>query len=205
MEDPYLKVLQMIENGTLTAAEGEKLLDSLEGGPAETSAASPSAPVAEAAALQELASEPSPSAGPPRAWQLIWVYPMIGGFVLLAGMGVLTATLVQGGRALGWLACTIPLMILGTLVAVLAWWSRTARWLHLSVRGKDQNIRLSFPLPLRLTAWVLRFVRPWIPQLRDTAVDEVILSLADADLGDGVLSVEVNDEEEGEEVRVYIG
>jgi hypothetical protein len=130
---------------------------------------------------------------------------MLGGLLFLALMGILTGTLVQGGKALGWLACTIPLMLLGTLVAVLAWWSRTARWLHLSVRGKDQHIRISLPLPLRLTAWVLRLARPWIPRLRDTALDEVILSLAEVDTSEGPLSVEVNDEEDGEEVRVYIG
>lgn len=197
MDDAYLKILEMIENGTLSAAEGEDLLDALEAEPAATTLA-PAAP-------PELLREAPPPAGPPRAWQLIWVYPALGGLVLLAAMGGLTATLVRGGQALGWLACTIPLMLLGTLVAVLAWWSRTARWLHLSVRGKKEKVRLSFPLPLRLTAWVLRFLRPWVRQLRDTAVDEVIFALAEVDVSDGPLSVEVNDEEDGEEVRVYIG
>jgi len=196
MDDTYLKILQMIENGTLSAAEGEKLLDALDAGPAETTPAAPEVVPAEPAL---------PPAGPPRSWQLIWIYPALGGLLLLGAMGGLTAVLVQGGRALGWLACTIPLMLLGTLVAVLAWWSRTARWLHLSVRGKKDKVRLSFPLPLRLTAWVMRFLRPWVPQLRDTAVDEVILALADVDTSDGPLAVEVNDEEDGEEVRVYIG
>jgi hypothetical protein len=186
----------MIESGTLTAAEGENLLDALEAAPVDTTPTLP----------EVIPAAPAPPpAGPPRSWQLIWVYPAIGGLVLLAGMGILTASLVRGGQALGWLACTLPLMLLGTLVAVLAWWSRTARWLHLSVRGKENNIRISLPLPLRLTAWILRFVRPWIPQLRDTAVDEVIFALAEVDISEGPLSVEVDDEEEGEEVRVYIG
>lgn len=192
MEDVYLKILQMIENGTLSAAEGEKLLDALEG-----EAAVP-APAAEPA-------EPIPPAGPPRAWQRLWVYPAFGGLLLLAAMGLLTANLVREGERLGWLACTVPLMLLGTLVGALAWWSRNARWLHLAVRGKKERIRFSFPLPLRLTAWVLRLLRPWIPQLRETAVDEVILSLAEVDVSEGPLSVEVNDEEDGEEVRIYIG
>jgi hypothetical protein len=196
MDDAYLEILRMIENGTLTAAEGENLLDALEAAPVDTTPTLP----------EVIPAAPAPPpAGPPRSWQLIWVYPAIGGLVLLAGMGILTASLVRGGQALGWLACTLPLMLLGTLVAVLAWWSRTARWLHLSVRGKENNIRISLPLPLRLTAWILRFVRPWIPQLRDTAVDEVIFALAEVDISEGPLSVEVDDEEEGEEVRVYIG
>ena len=205
MDEAYFKVLQLIENGSLSAAEGEKLLDALDTGPAETSAASPAAPAPEALPPPEPPPDTSPAPGPPRSWRLIWIYPAAGGIIVLALAGMLTASLVQGGQRLGWLACTIPLMLLATLVAVLAWWSRTARWLHVSVRGKDQNIRLSFPLPLRLSAWVLRLISPWAPRLRETALDEVILSLAEADLGEGVLSVEVNDEEEGEEVRVYIG
>jgi hypothetical protein len=196
MDDAYLKILQMIESGSISADEGERLLDALEAEPDTTT-------IAPAEVLP--AEPPTPPAGPPRSWQFLWVYPTIGGLLLLAGMGILTANLVQGGQALGWLACTIPLMLLGTLVAVLAWWSRTARWLHLSVRGPENNIRISLPLPLRLTAWVLRFLRPWIPPLRDTAVDEVIFALAEVDISEGPLSVEVDDEEEGEEVRVYIG
>jgi len=203
MEDPYLKVLQMIENGTLTAAEGEKLLAAMETEPADTSATS--SPPPEVVAPPEVLPESPPPSGPPRVWRLIWVYPMIGGLIFLALAGLLTGTLIQGGKALGWLACTIPLMLLGTLVAVLAWWSRTARWLHVSVRGKDQNVRISLPLPLHLAAWALRLARPWVPQLRETALDEVILSLAEVDTSEGPLSVEVNDEEDGEEVRVYIG
>jgi hypothetical protein len=205
MEDPYLKVLQMIENGTLSAVEGEKLLDALEARPAQTSAAPPAGPAPQPATAPEPSRESPPPPGPPASWQTIWVYPFIGGFLLLAAAGILTDSLVRGGERLGWLACTIPMLLLGALVVGLAWWSRYARWLHLSVRGKHEHVRISLPLPLRLTAWVLRFARPWVPQLRDTAVDEVILALADVDAEEGMLSVEVDDEEEGEQVRVYIG
>ncbi len=197
MDEAYLKILQMIENGTLSAAEGEKLLDALEAEPAVTAPAAGSAPGP--------SPQSPPPAGPPRAWQQLWVYPAVGSLLLLAGMGMLTAYLVRDGERLGWLACTVPLMLLGTLVGGLAWWSRSARWLHLSVRGKKERLRLSFPLPLRLTAWILRLLRPWVRQLRETAVDEVILSLAEVDVSEGPLSVEVNDDEDGEEVRVYIG
>jgi hypothetical protein len=108
MDDAYLEILRMIENGTLTAAEGENLLDALEAAPVDTTPTLP----------EVIPAAPAPPpAGPPRSWQLIWVYPAIGGLVLLAGMGILTASLVRGGQALGWLACTLPLMLLGTVVA----------------------------------------------------------------------------------------
>ncbi len=45
----------------------------------------------------------------------------------------------------------------------------------------------SLPLPLRPAAWALRLARPWVPQLKDTAVDELILSLAEADVEEETL------------------
>jgi CHASE2 domain-containing sensor protein len=98
----------------------------------------------------------------------------------------------------------VPLLIFGALVAGLTWWSRTARWLHVRVREEEQRINISLPLPLRPAAWALRLARPWVPQLKDTAVDELILSLAEADVEEEILIVEV-DEGEGEQVEVRIG
>jgi hypothetical protein len=76
--------------------------------------------------------------------------------------------------------------------------------LHVRVRDGEKRINISLPLPLRLAAWGVRLARPWVPQLRDTAVDELILSLAEADSQEGILAVEVN-EGADEQVRVYLG
>jgi hypothetical protein len=197
MDSAYLKVLQMIQDGTISAEEGAKLLDALGQGP------QPADQPAGETLPHESAATIAP-VGPPSWARWAWVYPLAAGLGLLAIAGIFTGLVMRDGRQLGWLACTLPPMILGALVMALAWWSRSARWLHVRVRDGEKRINISLPLPLRLAAWGVRMARPWVPQLQDTAVDELILSLAEADSQEGILAVEVN-EGADEQVRVYLG
>jgi len=217
MEESRLKILHMIQDGVISAEEGETLLDALDGDrePGDhpemarftetvgsTGAAYPAGNTSLGESVVDEATQPLP-AGPPRWVRQIWIYPLAGGVLLLALTGVVTALLVQGGDRLGWLVCSLPLMVFGALVVALAWWSRTARWLHVRIHDAGTRINFSLPLPLRPVAWLARLARPWVPQLRDTVIDELILSLAELGEED-VLALEVN-EGEGEEVWVYFG
>ncbi len=197
MDDAYLKILQMIQAGAISAEEGARLLDALgqEPQPADqpTGETSPGEGVAASAPV-----------GPPSWARWAWAYPLAAGLGLLAVAGIFTGMVMRDGRQLGWLVCTLPPMILGALVMALAWWSRSVRWLHVRVRDGEKHINISLPLPLRLAAWGMRMARPWVPQLQETAVDELILSLADVDSQEGVLAVEVNKGTD-EQVRVYLG
>lgn len=203
MSKERLEVLRMIEEGKISVEEGQQLLAAMGGGtePDDLSQEDAVSPPESGPAPPE--AEPPP-AGPPAGWQQIWIYPLVGGIALLAVMGYFTDQVVDSGEKLGWLACTVPLMILGGLVVLLAWWSRGARWLHLRVRDEGKQIKISLPLPLRLAAWLVRLSRPWVPQFRDTAVDELILSLEEMDSEEGILVVQV-DEGEEEQVQVFIG
>lgn len=207
MDDSYLKVLQMIQDGTITAEEGERLLEALGERPAELPAPDrpADAPGPEEEVVVRMVPQQAPPSGAPRWWRRAWVYVLAGGVALLAAGGIWTGWLARGNAGLGWLGCTVPLLILGTAVVLLAWWARVARWLHLRVRDGDKDIRISIPLPLRLAAWVLRVIRPWVPQLRETAVDELIMAMAEEPTRGNILSVEVNDDEDDEEVKIYIG
>lgn len=208
MDEPYLKVLQMIQEGTLSAEEGERLLDALEStrAGAQTSgqpSVSPQRPPIPPE--NESPPEPAAPAGAPGWWRIAWVYVLALGVVLLAAGGLWVGWLARGNASLGWLGCAVPLILLGTLVVLLAWWSRVARWLHLHVRDEERDIRISMPLPLRLAAWVLRWLRPWVPGLRTTAVDELLLAMAGENAGGNVLVLEVEGEEDGEQVHLSIG
>jgi hypothetical protein len=100
-------------------------------------------------------------------------------------------------------------LLLGVLLIGMAAGSRTARWLYVDVRGKPgegpRHIFLGFPLPLKLAAWLLRTFGSYIPDLKKTNVDEVIEILETGLSGDAPLVVNVDEGEEGEKVRVYIG
>jgi hypothetical protein len=58
---------------------------------------------------------------------------------------------------------------------------------------------------VRLAAWFLRLFSPFIPKLRDTGVDELILALDETTTPDNPFYVEVNEGKDGEKVQVYIG
>jgi hypothetical protein len=199
MDETCFEILRMIEKGTISAEEGEMLLNALDSRPgtADRVVLEPDAGWQAASGEAE-----TRSTGPPAWTQQVWIYPLASGVVLVGLAGMATALLVSVGVYLGWLACTMPLMALGGLVAVLAWWSQRARWVHVRVRNRGTRFRFSLPVPLRPVAWLARLARPWVPQVRDIPVDEMILALADME-DDEVLGVEVNDE--GEEVQVYFG
>lgn len=192
------KILEMVSSGQLTAEQAATLLDLVaEPEPLETQQGDDSQPVAAA----------SPAAEP--AWReghAYWLYPLFAGTVVMLIGGTVVANAYQQSRVgLGtWICGWIPLS-LGLLTIILAAWVRTARWIHLRVIGKDDRLSLAFPLPLRLGALVLTMARPFIPQLRKTAVDELILTLRESLADDQPITIEVEDEEEGEYVQIYIG
>lgn len=199
MDNPYLEILRMIERGTISAEEGEMLLDALDAGsrPEDEPGYATIAQSPEAKAASDAWSPGQP------AWAgQAWAYLLAGGAVLVGLTGIIMLLLVAGAIRLGWLACALAPMIFGALVIAVAWWSRSARWLHVRVRDQDTRFRVSLPVPLRPAAWLARLARPWVPQMRDLPVDELILGLADMEEKD-VLAVDVSDK--GEEVQIYLG
>lgn len=193
MAEERLEVLRMLEAGQIDAEEAATLLAAVDVVQQETPRESATPP-------------PELSEGPEQHWARFWIYPlMAGGIVLLLGalvMGLVYAT----DAARGWLVCGWLPMIMGVVVIVLAGWSRRAKWLHLRIsEGEQRKIAFSFPLPLTLAAWALRIARPFVPQLEETGVDELIIALRDGTTGDEPFFIDVQDEEEGERVQVYIG
>jgi hypothetical protein len=222
MGEEQLQILKMLEDGQIGAEEAAELLAALSPEAAEERPRAPYGRDLEQEGLEEPAmgmavrstSEiPTVGAGsgapgweePPARWSRFWVYPALaGGGLLIVGAMVL-GLLYAAGAAPGWRVCGWLPMILGLVVAILAWWSRTARWLHLRVseQGK-RKVAFSFPLPLTLTAWVVRIAQRFVPQLKETGVDEMILALRDMNQ-DEPFFMDVEDDEDGEHVQIYVG
>ena len=197
-----MKILKRIEAGELSAQDGVRLLNELAQARTlepEPEVVQPEPPAAESAS--------APPLQVPKGFSHFWLYPLWAGVGTLV-LGAILLYAVYGARAgWGWALCGWPLFALGVLVTVVAWWLRTARWVHVRVRGKDAaRVSISLPLPIKPTAWVIKIVKPFVPQFRDTGVDEAIMGLADAlKEGNEPLYVDVNDDESGEHVQVYIG
>jgi uncharacterized membrane protein HdeD (DUF308 family) len=201
MENARLKVLKMVETGQIDVQEATMLLAALE------EAEAPDRPEASSETLAQ-ATGPAQESGQRREnrWASLWIYPlMAGGVVLILGslvIGLVYAT----GAALGWLVCGWLPMLSGLMIVFLALWSRQASWMHLRIsEGGRRKMALSFPLPLTLVAWAVRIAEPFIPQLQKTGVDDLIVALRASGSRGEPIFIDVQDDEEGERVELYIG
>ncbi len=191
--DDRMRILEKIEAGELDVEEGARRLEAL----IEASEAiGPSEP-------------PDASASPiPRPTLVRWLWQIVfwTGVGLMAAGGLLLAPAYAGAGARRALVWGWVLFALGMLGLALGWWLQRARWLFLRVRQSDgPNISFALPLPLGPIAWVLRIARPFVPQLRETGVDELLLALQEEVLSGRILAVEVNEGEGREQVQVYFG
>jgi hypothetical protein len=201
MENERLEILKMLEAGQIDAQEAAMLLSTLDKAEAEDA---PHAPTG--ALSQTVALAPERSQNRENRWARFWIYPMMaGGIVLILGslvMGMIYAT----GAALGWLVCGWLPMLLGLVIVFLALWSRQATWMHLRIsEGGQRKMAFSFPLPLTLAAWAVRIAEPFVPQLRETGVDDLIVALRESASRGEPFSIDVQDDPEGERVELYIG
>lgn len=206
------QVLQMLENGTITADQALALIRELEqdsssedGGAAAEQAGfaastSPDEGKAPDAALKRTAAHAR------ELWQIpLWVGVAI---TVLSALGIYSA--MQSAGYGFWFYCLWLPFIFGVALMAVAAWSRTARWLFVNVErphagGGPRRIAVGFPLPLELTGWFLRTFGHYIDGLRGTNVDEVIQVISLAKGVEEPLIVNVEDGGGGEHVQVFIG
>lgn len=239
-----LRVLSMLDNGQITAAEAASLLDALneaaveeleddqpwltdpdeepaferfgfmEGEPQAHAEAE--IPVEESPGQETSAQESETGLGIPpdlAKWRRFWLIPFgVGLVILLLGATWMYNSYTASGIGF-WFVCAWAPFLFGVAVLALGWHSRTARWLHLRVRqARDEwprNIAISFPLPLRLAAWLAQRFGNRIPEksragIKPEFLDELVMGLEKYATPETPLYVEV-DEEDGDKVLVYIG
>lgn len=142
-------------------------------------------------------------------WRRWWMLPIWVGAALIILAGALMFWAQQTYGLGFWFYCAWLPFLLGLGLMVIAWGSRTARWLHVRVQQGHgewpRNIAISFPLPIRMTAWFFRLFGGRIPGLRGTSIDELILALDQTTTSDNPLYVKVDEGENGERVEVFIG
>jgi hypothetical protein len=192
------KVLEMVESGRITAEEGAKLLDLVsESPPAD---AEPMAPPDGAADVNgQTPGEPQRRVRP--YWrQAVFV----GAIIMIVSGAVLADAYRRSGVSLWtWLFGWLPLF-LGLAMVTISAWARTARWVQMRIRSDDDYLVFSFPLPLGLGAAVVSFLRPFVPQMHHSGIDELILALRDGLPDDEPVTIEVSNEDEGEHVEIVI-
>ncbi|MGE5250791.1 MAG: SHOCT-like domain-containing protein [Bacteroidota bacterium] len=207
------QILQMVEDGKITADQALVLIRELEQDSLEEAGVLPEGtePAASGVAIGGPVSASAPQ------WEhtaarvrSLWQIPLWIG----VGMTVLSAlaiySVMQSAGYNFWFYCLWLPFMLGVALMALAAWSRTARWLFVNVERAaasdgPRRIFLGFPLPLDLAGWFLRTFGSYIGGLRHTNVDEVVQAISLAKTIDEPLIVNVDDGDDGERVQVYIG
>ena len=203
-DESKLEILQRVADGTLSVEEGSDLIGILEG----------------AAAVEPMTvdyespppADPYQGEPPPRVsgcWKAAWSMILVGGAVLTA----FSAYWVYQGyqkSGLGWSfwLSWIP-FIIGFFIMLLGWILMESPWLHVRVNskgeGKSTRINLTMPLPLKVASWAFRnFGHYMPPEIREKGVGEMIDEVERALKNGQPFQVEVDDEEDGDQVSIYI-
>lgn len=202
------RILEMLQDGIITAEEASNLLAALQ--PDDQIDI-----VAGDAVITKGAPDENGPAGdqpvlPPDLvrFRHFWRFPF---FVALAGLllaatGLFLLYQAENVALLGFM-CLWSLFLFAFLVTALTLWVRQAPWVHIRIQEKQgRRIAISVPMPMRLMGWAMRIGRRFVSQ--DQAMHlETAASLMQAmreDPDGQPLFIDVNDED-GDKVQVYIG
>lgn len=207
-----LEILEMIQNGAISSEEGLKLIealtDSQEAEDAEYLRAKEE--LESSSSAEEIIISSAPAYDEEFGkWKSWWILPFwIGVAITVLGGSLMYQAWFKNGIGFGFIAAWIPFLI-GVGLLVLGWNSRTGPWLHLRVQQqpgeKPERIAFSFPIPVRFLAWCLRTFGSFVKNADLAGADQIILALGDYSQGDAPLSIDVDDGDNGEKVKIYIG
>lgn len=200
------KILQMVQDGRISAEQAASLMRALEADAAEaeiemleTGTASGGERV-DAPEFEEVKS---------RARRFAMIPLWIGVFItVLSAWGIYS---VQQNAGINfWFFCLLIPLLLGVLLIALGATGQSSKWLYVNVDRRNaqdwpRNITLGFPLPLGLAAWFLRNFGHNLRGMKNTNVDEIIQILDATGKSGAPLIINASDNEDGEHVQVYIG
>jgi hypothetical protein len=200
------KILQMVEEGKLTAEQAASLMQAL-----ETDEEQPEVlqlgPTSGPAGSETSAPEFEAVKARARRWAMIPLW--IGVVITIFSAWGIYEILNNPGTSYWWIILLFPLFI-GILLIALGAGGPGSRWLYVNVDRRNaedwpKNITFGFPLPLGLASWFLRNFGSSIHGLGNTNVDDIIQILDATGKSDEPLIVNVDEGANGEHVQVYIG
>jgi hypothetical protein len=202
------KILQMVQDGKISAEQAASLMRALE---ADADPAGADVEVIEAGAgsVGEATDAPEFEAIKARARRFAMIPLWIGVFLTVLSAWGMYSIQQRAGVNFWFVFLLIPLL-LGVVLIALGASGQTSKWLYVNVDRRNahdgpRNITLGFPLPLGLAAWFLRTFGHNIRGMRNTNVDEIIQILDATGKSGAPLIINANDNEDGEHVQVYIG
>jgi len=209
-------ILDMVENGQVSAEEGLRLINAMNSSKVadampdnetqeEASSAAFSAVSSEEATdAPQLSEEEQQRMNRLKRW---WVLPF-GIGLLITTLGAIWMYSGYQARPFGfgfWLAL-LP-FLLGIFIMAVSFQTSRSVWLHVRIKQQPgetpQRISISMPVPIALTRWLISAFGNRIPGLKDQPLEnysEILESLSPED----PFYIHVK-EDDGEEVEVFIG
>ena len=206
------KILQMVHDGKISAEQAASLMRALDEEPDPTE---PEVEVIEAPTNPIGGGSTTPVDAPEfeevkrRARRFAMIPLWIGVAITVLSAWGLYSVQQSAGMNFWFFLLVIPLLI-GVVLIALGASGQSTRWIYVNVDRRNakegpRNITLGFPLPLGLTAWVLRNFGHNMRGMENTNVDEIIQILDATGKSGAPLIINANDNEDGEHVQVYIG
>jgi len=200
--DEALRILQMLEQGAISADEAHQLLMAIQPDREK-----------QPADVQLASAEPvSGSAAPNfRRYRLLSRIPFGVSLAILLLCVWWTYTLYRntGGHVTAGLVVLLIVTALMLLLTVVTLWMSATPWLHVRIRDRGgRRIAISLPLPLTLAYWGLHLAQRFVhdqstPQLDAAAQMVQAVRSSRPNLTREPIAIDVDDE--GERVQVYIG
>jgi len=210
MSEEQHRILQMVQDGIITAQEAETLLKAI---------ATPESMVDDEIIDEITMVEYTPSGGeietsisvPPKSktpdmnqFRRHWEIPFAIGIILTGTGGICISS---GGP--GWLVFGgWTIFLVAILITLLGWWSRTSPWVHIRIRERAGNrFSLSLPLPpYGFLESILHFSKRFVDKETDQNLDLAIsfLSTIKDNPSDEPISIDIDDED-GDQVQVFVG
>jgi hypothetical protein len=213
MDQAGRKILDMIEQGALTAEEGLRLIDAMNVGKSEDDDGynlSPEELMVFSDDILETSKSRISTEELARMKQLKrwWFFPFaIGLLITTLGALWMFAGYSHSGFGWGFWLSWIP-FIIGIFVLAISFQASRGVWLHVRIKQKrgesPPRISFSLPLPLSLTQRLINTFSHKIPGVDDLPLGD-ISEFLDRISPEEPFYVHVKDKDNGERVEVFIG
>lgn len=215
------KILNMVNNGDITAEEGLRLINTVSSSEAvdeendiedenygsedEVSGITTNNSMGDVEIIQTTESPfDQERINKFKKW---WFLPFSVGLILTVISSIwMYLGITSKGLGWGFWLSWIP-FIIGIVIMAISALSSKSKWIHIRVRekgkGKHVNIRFSMPMPLGAAKWFIRNFSHKLKKTKELPLDEIITEIEQGITSDSPLYVKVNDD--GDEVEIYIG
>jgi len=204
------KILQMVAEGKISATEAATLMRALD---SDTDSAEEEVEVIQTAAGQSYESTEAPEFEEikSRARRFALIPLWVGVFVTVFSAWIIYSIQQNGGTSF-WFYCMVLPLLVGVLLITVGAGGRSSRWLYVDVDRRNakegdgpRRITLGFPLPLGFVAWFFRTFGSNFQGMSKGRVEGIIQMMNATRDSNEPLIINVDDRDDGEHVRVFIG